>query len=86
MINEGCPGSKEVKTPYPEELLCVYCGSRNEIWTDEPDMECKNCKKTINRDLKPSCLEWCPSAKECVGLAKYERIMKAIESRQDKGQ
>jgi hypothetical protein len=78
ILKEGCPGSREIRSPYPEELRCVFCGELNEIWSDEPDMNCKGCKKLINREMKPSCIEWCPAAKECVGLEKYERLMKAL--------
>jgi hypothetical protein len=77
ILKESCPGSREIRTPYPEELKCVFCGELCEIWSDEPETKCKACEKTIDRDMKPSCLEWCPAAKECVGLEKYERLMRA---------
>jgi hypothetical protein len=77
ILKEGCPGSKEIRNPYPEELKCVFCGELNEIWSDEPEMNCKGCGKLIDREMKPSCIEWCPAAKECLGLEKYERLMKA---------
>lgn len=77
MFKESCPGSREIRNPYPEELKCVFCGRLCEIWSDEIEMECKGCGKTISREMKPSCIEWCPAAKECVGLEKYERLMKA---------
>jgi hypothetical protein len=76
ILKEGCPGSREIRSPYPEELGCVFCGEVCEIWSDEPDMNCKGCGKLINREMKPSCIEWCPAAKECVGLEKYERLVK----------
>ena len=74
-MRESCPGSREITNPYPEDLVCVFCGQKNEIWSDEPDMACKKCGKNITRDMKPSCLQWCPAAKECVGAEKYERLM-----------
>ena len=76
-MKESCPGSKEIRSPYPEELVCIFCGKKNEIWKDEPDTVCK-CGKTITRDMKPSCLQWCSVAKECVGSEKYERLMKKL--------
>lgn len=79
MLKEGCPGSREIRNPYPEELKCVFCGAVNEIWSDEPDTACRSCGKTVNRDMKPSCIQWCRSAKECVGQKKYERLMGAIK-------
>ena len=76
-MKESCPGSREIRNPYPEEIVCPYCHLRNEIWSDEPDMVCKGCSKTISRDMPPSCIEWCPAAKECLGPEKYERLMRA---------
>jgi hypothetical protein len=79
-MKETCPGSKEITNPYPETIKCVYCGFSNEIWSDEPEMNCKECGKSINREMKPTCIQWCPAAKECVGLEKYERLMKGMVS------
>jgi hypothetical protein len=76
-LKESCPGSREIRSPYPEELKCVYCGSVCEIWSDEVETVCKGCGKTLNREMKPSCIEWCPAAKECIGLEKYERLTKS---------
>ena len=78
MLKETCPGSIEIRTPYPEELKCVFCGHRNEIWSDEPDTECSKCGMSIDRQMKDSCVLWCKSAKECIGPEKYERLMKAM--------
>ncbi|HMK43084.1 MAG TPA: hypothetical protein VK445_03010 [Dissulfurispiraceae bacterium] len=74
-MRDSCPGSREIRTPYPEEILCPYCGRKNEIWSDEPDMKCCNCNRTITRAMLPSCVEWCLSARDCVGTVKYNRIM-----------
>ncbi|HEX8948471.1 MAG TPA: hypothetical protein VF790_05885 [Dissulfurispiraceae bacterium] len=78
-MKESCPGSREIKNPYPEELICAFCTQKNEIWTDEPDTVCKGCGRTITRDMAPSCIEWCPAAKECVGADKYEKLIKKLK-------
>ncbi|MBF0567568.1 MAG: phosphohydrolase [Nitrospirae bacterium] len=75
-MKESCPGSSEIRNPYPEELKCYYCGHVNEIWSDETETQCKGCGKTISREMKPTCLDWCPAARECVGLEKYNRLKK----------
>ncbi|MEW6068733.1 MAG: hypothetical protein AB1610_10645 [Nitrospirota bacterium] len=75
-MKEACPGSREIRTPYPEEIKCFRCGTICEIWSDEVEIVCKKCGKKISRNMKPTCLEWCPSAKECVGIEKYKRLMK----------
>lgn len=77
-MRESCPGSKEIRSPYPEELTCSFCCRRNEIWSDEPDMTCKGCGKIITRDMVPSCIQWCAAAKECVGPEKYERLIRKL--------
>lgn len=79
MLKEGCPGSLEIRNPFPENITCIWCDTVNEIWTDESETTCTGCGKTISREMKPTCLEWCPAAKECVGVEKYERLMKAIK-------
>ena len=76
MLKESCPGSREIRTPYPEEIKCYWCDTVCEIWSDEVEITCKNCRKTISRDMKPTCIEWCPAARECIGNEKYERLMK----------
>ncbi len=80
MIKEGCPGSKEIRNPYPTEIRCFWCDAPNEIWSDEAEMSCKSCGKTISRDMGFTCLQWCPAARECVGAEKYDRLMKAVKS------
>jgi predicted amidophosphoribosyltransferase len=82
-MKESCPGSKEIRNPYPDELVCSFCCHKNEIWSDEPDMICKGCGKTITRDIMPSCVLWCQAAKECVGTEKYETIVKKLTAQAD---
>ncbi len=84
-LKQSCPGSAEIRSPYPEEIVCVFCGGKVEIWTDEVETTCPNCGNTVSRDMKPSCILWCPAAKECIGSKKYEEIMKHLKE-QDFGQ
>lgn len=79
MIKEGCPGSQEIRNPYPEEIKCFWCETPNEIWSDETEISCKKCGKTISREMGVTCLQWCPAARECVGAEKYDRLMKAAK-------
>ncbi len=76
MFKESCPGSREIRIPYPEEIKCFWCDAVSEIWSDEVEIACKKCGRTISREMKPTCIEWCPAAKECVGAEKYERLMR----------
>jgi HD superfamily phosphodiesterase len=71
-----CPGSKEIKHPRPENIICPVCSEEVEIWTDEIEAICPNCKKAVMRAQGQSCLEWCSYAKECIGEKKYSAYMK----------
>jgi hypothetical protein len=81
VFKESCPGSREIRSPYPEEVRCFWCDTVNEIWTDEVEAECKKCGRKVTREMRPSCIEWCPAARDCIGPEKYERLMKAVKDR-----
>ena len=74
MFNNECPGSKDIKSPKPEEIKCRHCGAEVEIWTDETETKCKERGNMNSRLIGPTCLDWCAFAKECVGEDKYRRI------------
>ncbi|MBF0592743.1 MAG: hypothetical protein HQL02_11720 [Nitrospirae bacterium] len=83
-MKESCPGSQEIRNPFPEPLRCLHCGTHNEIWSDETELTCSGCGKLISREIKGvsdpwhkevTCLNWCPAARECVGAEKYQRLM-----------
>lgn len=77
---KDCPGSKRIKTPYPEEIKC-RCGQIVEIWSDEASSICKKCKKKVTREMVPTCLDWCSVAKECVGEKKYKKYLQSKKSK-----
>ncbi|MFZ2197238.1 MAG: hypothetical protein WAV13_05850 [Thermodesulfovibrionales bacterium] len=77
VFKESCPGSREIRTPYPEEIRCFWCDTVNEMWSDEVEADCKKCGKKLTREMQPSCIEWCPAARDCVGAEKYDRLMAA---------
>ncbi|MDA8170862.1 MAG: hypothetical protein M0Z48_03430 [Nitrospiraceae bacterium] len=79
MAKEGCPGSREITNPHPEEIRCRHCGAANEIWSDEPEIECGGCGQTISRRMAYNCILWCPAARQCVGEEKYERLIKSMK-------
>jgi len=74
MFKESCPGSREIRQPSPEDIVCRSCGRPVEIWSDETETACRHCGTVNNRFMGPNCIDWCPHAKECVGAEKYERL------------
>src|SRR3989338_5737007 len=71
-----CPGSEKFKQPKPEYIRCQSCGEEVEIWTDEVQTTCPNCKAKVTRQEGTSCLDWCKYAKECIGEQKYTNFLK----------
>ena len=85
MVLDFCPGSQKFKRPEPENIKCPTCGEVVEMWTDEIQVTCPNCKNTILRQQDgASCLDWCKYAKECVGEKTYNQYMqnKAVTIKQ----
>lgn len=72
MIN-SCPGQDRRKVK-PESLICVHCGYVAEIFSDEIQAQCAQCKHLISKKRLPACVEWCKAARECVGEEKYKQI------------
>jgi DNA-directed RNA polymerase subunit RPC12/RpoP len=72
----NCPGSQKFRQPEPKDIICPYCKTEAEIWTDEGEIVCPNCKNKIARSARQSCLDWCRYARECVGDEIYNRYIK----------
>ena len=73
-FNRFCPGSSVVKSPTPEYIQCQRCGAEVEIWSDEAKATCPDCGAVNFKEQRPSCLDWCAFAKECVGEEAYARL------------
>ena len=63
----NCPGSIKFKQPEPQSVNCQVCGAEAEIWTDETETVCSNCKSRVTLKKTQSCLGWCAYATICAG-------------------
>ncbi len=70
-----CPGqdSRNIKG---EAIKCPKCGYRAEIFSDEIKVRCPECKILISRQRLPSCIDWCKSARACLGQERWNRLSK----------
>jgi len=57
-----------------ETLVCPDCGYAIEIFSDEIKVRCPRCKNLICKTRLPSCVDWCKSARECIGEEKWEQL------------
>lgn len=78
-----CPGSKGLRDPTPEEVKCPQCGYEVEIWTHELMRYCPQCHTPVMRQTKPSCIDWCTYAQECVGPQLYAKLKPQADKSQD---
>ncbi len=70
-----CPGSSTIITPIPTLKECPNCKEEVEIWSNELKGKCRRCSTVIFKEDIPSCIQWCPAAKECIGEERYKELM-----------
>jgi HD superfamily phosphohydrolase YqeK len=75
-MQSKCPGQEDRKINV-ETIPCPECSYACEIFTDEVKVTCPNCKARVCRVRLPSCVDWCKSAQECVGIAYYKEYVES---------
>ncbi|MGQ9731431.1 MAG: hypothetical protein ACUVX8_09165 [Candidatus Zipacnadales bacterium] len=73
-LYKGCPGAITIREAAPEYVICPHCGRETELWSDERIGRCHHCGAPLQRDGRPSCIDWCAYAKECIGEEKYRQL------------
>ncbi|MFZ2356701.1 MAG: phosphohydrolase [Candidatus Omnitrophota bacterium] len=68
-----CPG-QDKRNIKVENLTCPACGQVLEIFSDEIKVTCPKCKKFACRARLPSCVDWCKSAKSCIGEKLWKEL------------
>ncbi len=67
MSFEHCPGIKRIIGPVQiVTRTCPSCGEEVEFFSDETDMKCPGCGRTLHREATPSCVAWCEYAIKCI--------------------
>ncbi len=69
-MESRCPGQdgRNIKAFL---IKCPYCNYEVEIFSDEIRVKCPSCKNFVYREKLPSCIDWCKSAKKCIGEERY---------------
>ncbi|MFQ5680739.1 MAG: phosphohydrolase [Candidatus Omnitrophota bacterium] len=69
---QNCPGfGKNLEVII---IKCPQCQEEVEFFSDDIRRRCPNCHREISRDKAPSCVDWCKSARQCLG----ERLWKDL--------
>lgn len=68
-----CPG-QEGRNLQAEIIKCPGCGAGVEIFSDEASVRCQKCGTRVCREETPSCYQWCPAARACLGEERWQAL------------
>ena len=68
-----CPG-QDNRNLRVKLYKCPNCGAEVEIFSDEVSVRCQKCKAKVYSDMGNSCIEWCASARECLGEERWKKL------------
>ena len=68
-----CPG-QDFRNLRVELYKCPKCGAEEEIFSNETKVKCPECGKWIYKEKLPSCIDWCASARECLGEERWKSL------------
>lgn len=74
-----CPG-QEGRNLTVDIFTCPKCGGEVEIFSDERSARCQKCGERVRRLAAPSCSDWCPSARECIGEEEWRKRQEQREA------
>lgn len=68
-----CPGH-DMRNLRVELYKCPSCGAEIEIFSDELKMKCQKCGEIVYKENIPSCIDWCASARQCLGEERWQEL------------
>ena len=72
-MTSKCPGQDSRKLRVSLHI-CPNCGAEVEIFSDEVRLKCQKCGEYVYRDKIPSCIDWCASARQCLGEERWRQL------------
>ena len=74
-----CPG-QDSRNLRVELHKCPNCGGEVEIFSDETRVKCQKCGTMVFKERMPSCIEWCASARQCLGEERWKALVGDVRS------
>lgn len=68
-----CPGQDD-RWLRVELFKCSNCGEEVEIFSNETRVKCDKCGNWVEKEKLPSCIEWCASARQCLGEERWKKL------------
>ncbi len=72
-MTSKCPG-QDFRNLRVSLYKCPNCGAEVEIFSDEIKVKCHKCGEKVYRDKIPSCIDWCASARQCLGEERWKEL------------
>ena len=68
-----CPG-QDMRNLRVSLHKCPECGHEVEIFSDELKAKCSRCGTMVYKEKVPSCIDWCASARQCLGEERWKQL------------
>ena len=68
-----CPG-QDMRNLRVSLHKCPQCDHEVEIFSDELKIKCSQCGTTVYKEKVPSCIDWCASARQCLGEERWRQL------------
>ena len=81
-MTSRCPG-QDFQNLRVSLYKCPNCGAEVEIFSDEIKIRCQKCGEYVYRDKIPSCIDWCASARQCLGEERWKELRGSAESEKE---
>ena len=69
----NCPG-QDMRNLRVALYKCQNCGAEVEMFSDELKIKCPKCGQKVYKEKMPSCIDWCASAKQCLGEDRWKQL------------
>ncbi len=72
-VTSKCPG-QDFRKLRVSLYKCPKCGADVEMFSDEMRIRCQKCGTIVYREKTPSCIDWCASARQCLGEERWKHL------------
>ena len=77
-MNTKCPG-QDTRNLRAAMYKCPTCGAEVEMFSDELRIKCRKCGEYVYKEQTPSCIEWCASARQCLGEERWKQLQDIVQ-------
>ncbi len=79
-----CPG-QDRRNITVDVFTCPNCKAEVEIFSHELKAKCYRCGAWVYKEKMPSCVDYCPAARECIGEERWKQLEcdKRIKTKSD---